>query len=131
MERRRGWRLAAWLSIACAGAMQTAGAQQQRDDAVILITLDGARPEEMFGGLDEAVLESTLKDDQRIEDQPIYTRFWAPTREERRRKLMPFFWGTWMTKHGSIAGDASRGSRVSPDVAADRRYPTWRDVAAR
>src|SRR5258706_128465 len=80
--------------------------------AVVLITLDGARIEEIFGGLDAAIVASQLKPGERLEDQPIHRRFWAPTAEERRAKLMPFFWGTLMREHGSIAGDPARGSRV-------------------
>ena len=80
--------------------------------AVVLITLDGARIEEIFGGLDAAIVASQLKAGERLEDQPIYQRFWAPTPEARRAKLMPFFWGTLMREHGSIAGDPARGSGV-------------------
>ena len=61
-------------------------------DAVILLTLDGARTEEMFGGLDLEVLTSTLEPDQRVEDSPVYTQFWADAPDARRRTLMPFFW---------------------------------------
>ena len=46
----------------------------------------------MFGGLDLDILKSTLKKDQRPEDSPTYQRYWAATPEERRRKLLPFFW---------------------------------------
>ena len=52
--------------------------------AVVLITLDGARIEEIFGGLDAAIVASQLKAGERLEDQPIYQRFWAPTPEARR-----------------------------------------------
>jgi hypothetical protein len=82
----------------------------------------------MFGGLDETVLKSTLKDDQKMEDQSTYKRFWAPTREERRRKLLPFFWGTWMAKHGSIAGDATRGSRVRLTNKHWFSYPGYSEI---
>ena len=65
-------------------------------DRVILITLDGARHQEIFGGLDREILASTLKAEQNIADQSVYQRFWAETPEERRKKMLPFFWGTWM-----------------------------------
>ena len=42
---------------------------------VILVTLDGARTQEMFGGLNRGILASTLKEDQKLEAQPAYTRF--------------------------------------------------------
>jgi hypothetical protein len=76
-------------------------------DALILITLDGARTEEVFGGLDAEVLRSTLQASKKLEDDATYRRFNAATAEDRRRKMMPFFWGELVTKHGSIAGTAA------------------------
>ena len=103
-----------------------AGAQGQ--PSVVLVTLDGARIEEMFGGLDAAVVSSQLRDGQRLEDQPLYKRFWAPTPEERRAKLMPFFWGTLMREHGSIAGDPARGSRVHLTNDHAFSYPGYSEM---
>src|SRR5207237_431953 len=70
------------------------GSQGVKDtgDHVILVTLDGARTQEIFGGLDAAILKSTLKEGQTVEKSPAYARFWADTREARRQKLMPFLW---------------------------------------
>jgi hypothetical protein len=79
---------------------------------VVLVTLDGARIEEMFGGLNAAAFQSTLRDGQQLANQPLYRRYWADTPEERRQRLMPFFWGTLMREHGSIAGNPARASRV-------------------
>ena len=97
------------LSICGLIALATAGAagrpaQQPAADAVVLITLDGARHQEVFGGLDLGVLEGTLKKDQKAEDTATYKRYWAATPDERRRKLMPFFWKL-VTEDGSIAGN--------------------------
>ena len=68
MNRRR--------MIACAGAVALALAispsraqEPATSDAVILITLDGARHEEIFGGLDLDILKSTLKKEQRLEER--------------------------------------------------------------
>jgi hypothetical protein len=46
---------------------------------VILITLDGARHQEIFTGLDAEIVQSTLKDGQTLEQSPLYKRYWAPT----------------------------------------------------
>ncbi len=43
-------------------------AVQAPEPKVILITLDGARTEEIFDGLDTAVLASTLREGQKIEE---------------------------------------------------------------
>jgi hypothetical protein len=97
-------------------------------DRVVLITLDGARAEEIFGGLDRAVPQSTFKAGQRVEEHPLYRRFWADTPEARRRKLMPFFWGTLMRDHGSIAGNRALGSTVSLTNRHWFSYPGYAEI---
>jgi hypothetical protein len=96
-------------------------------DNVILITLDGARTEEIFGGLDLDVLKSTLKDGQKVEETTSYKRYWASTPEERRRKLMPFFWSL-VTDHGSIAGDRRSGSAVRLGNTHWFSYPGYAEI---
>jgi hypothetical protein len=99
------------LSIVVVAFVAGTNAQPPRHN-VILITLDGARVEEMFGGLDVDVLRSTLDDKHRVEDSALYKELWAGDAVRRREKLLPFFWGTLMRQHGSIAGNPSRGSQV-------------------
>ncbi|MPZ16350.1 MAG: phosphoglyceromutase [Luteitalea sp.] len=95
---------------------------------VILITMDGVRVEEIFGGLDLAVLESTLEKGVELEEQPAYEKYWAATPEERRVKLMPFFWQTLMRQHGSIAGNRARGSRVWITNRHGFSYPGYSEI---
>jgi hypothetical protein len=98
------------LAAACLACAATAGAQER--PSVVLVTLDGARLQEVFGGIDVEVVKSQLREGQRLEDHPLYRRFWAPTPEDRRARLMPFFWRTLMREQGSIAGNPALGSRV-------------------
>lgn len=101
---------------------------QTSDDRVVLITLDGARTEEVFGGLDLQVLKSTLKEGAALENDPTYKRFWASDPQERRRKLMPFFWGTLMSEHGSIAGNQALGSSVRLTNRHWFSYPGYSEI---
>lgn len=126
MNRRR--------MIACAGAaalaLATSPSRAQEPataDAVVLITLDGARHEEIFGGLDLDILKSTLKKDQRVEDSPVHQRFGAATPEERRRKLLPFFWRL-VTEQGSIAGNPALGSDVRLSNRKWFSYPGYAEI---
>ncbi len=98
----------------------------RRTENVILITLDGARTEEVFGGLDLEILKSTTKG--AVEETESYKKYWAATPEERRRKLMPFLWGTLLAQHGSIAGDASRGSRVTVTNKYKVSFPGYAEI---
>ena len=53
-------------------------------DPLILLTLDGVRAAEMFGGLTADILRSTLAKDARLEDSTAFKRFNAATAAERR-----------------------------------------------
>src|SRR5687767_11314213 len=66
-------------AIVCTGvlALSPVGARPQTanpGETVVLVTLDGARTQEIFGGLDLDILKSTLKEGQRLEDLPAYQR---------------------------------------------------------
>ena len=106
---------------------QTPGAVRDTGDNVILVTLDGARTQEVFGGLDREILASTLKADQPIEQSPTFSRYGAATREERRQKLMPFLWRL-MSSTGSIAGDQTMGSTVQLRNRLWFSYPGYAEI---
>lgn len=92
---------------------------------VILITLDGARTQEIFGGLDEAVFRAANKD---YDKSAAYKKFNAPTPKKRREKLMPFFWQTLMTRHGSIAGNRELKSTVQTTNNLWFSYPGYSEI---
>jgi hypothetical protein len=119
-----------WALALCAlsAAFAQPHAQTTPAPAVILVTLDGARYQEMFGGLDVAILQSTLRSGQTLEQQPVYQRYWAATPEARRERLMPFFWNTLMRQHGSIAGNPALGSRVRMENSHWFSYPGYSEM---
>jgi hypothetical protein len=122
-----GFALLLVVGFASFAFAQAAQAPRASDDNIILVTLDGARTQEIFGGLDLEIFKSTLKADARPEDQPTYRRFWAASREERRRKLMPFFW-TLVTDQGSIAGDRQLDSIVKLNNRHWFSYPGYAEI---
>jgi hypothetical protein len=96
---------------------------------VILITLDGARTQEIFGGLDDEIFKAVLAKDKKTPEQSeVYKRYAGATAEERRQKLMPFFWGTWMTQHGSIGGNRARNSTVQLTNTHRFSYPGYSEI---
>jgi len=121
MERLR-------IAVALFVAGLAAAVFAQSPPAIVLVTLDGARWEEVFGGLDAEIVKAGLRPGQRFEDQPLYKRFWAATPEERRKKLMPFFWGTLMREHGSIAGNPALKSRVHLANGHWFSYPGYSEI---
>jgi hypothetical protein len=116
------------LAGRCADDAGADSAQAAADARVVLVTLDGARTEEIFGGLDVDVLRSTLGPKDRLEDQSVYRRFWADTPQARRARLMPFFWNVLMREHGSIAGNRALGSRVSLANRHRFSYPGYGEM---
>jgi hypothetical protein len=116
------------LTLLALPLLPQAPAAQAGRQHVILVTLDGARVEEIFGGLDAAVFASTLGKDGRLEEQAAYKRFWADTPQARREKLLPFFWGTLMREHGSIAGNPALGSRVRLANRHWFSYPGYAEI---
>jgi hypothetical protein len=116
------------LAIGLVGAWLAAAVFAQAPPAIVLITLDGARIEEVFGGFDASIVQSQLKPGQRLEDQSLYKRYWATTPEARREKLLPFFWGTLMREHGSVAGNPAAGSRVHLTNQHWFSYPGYSEI---
>ncbi len=84
-----------------------------RTQNVILITVDGLRIQEMFGGMDSTIIAD--EDGSGIhyssELERVRSAFWRDTPEERRLALMPFFWST-LAKNGIVLGNKEKGSRV-------------------
>lgn len=111
-----------WLLALTSGA-----AAQGKTENVILITLDGARTQEIFSGLDLDVLKDKTKKG-RVEDSAPYKKYYAATAQERRQKLMPFFWRTLMKEHGSIAGNRNLGSHVVTTNKMWFSYPGYSEI---
>lgn len=95
---------------------------------VVLVTLDGARHQEVFGGMDVDVLRSTVVEGP-VEESDAYRKYWAPTPEARRAKLLPFFWGTLMNE-GWVAGNPAAGSTVRITNGHRFSYPGYAELLA-
>ena len=105
-----------------------ARAADRRTDNIVLVTLDGARWQEVFSGLDERLLRAAGPKETDITSLAVYKRFAAATAEERRAKLLPFLWDTLMTRHGSIAGNRALGSHVSVTNQHRFSYPGYSEL---
>lgn len=108
-------------------ALSIPAVAQSKTENVILITLDGARTQEVFGGLDLDILKDKTKKG-RVEDTALYKKYWADTAEARRLKLLPFFWGTLLQQHGSIAGNRALNSAVMTTNKLWFSYPGYSEI---
>jgi len=86
-------------------------AQAERPRRVILVTLDGVRPEDFFGGMDSVITATDSLSGIANRDQ-LRATYWRSTAAERRRAVMPFFWDS-LAPRGIVLGNAVRGSRVT------------------
>jgi hypothetical protein len=98
---------------------------QRKTENVILITLDGARLQEIFGGLDRELYK---KIDDEAEKKTPYKTYTADSSRERREKLMPFFWQVWMKNYGSIAGNRELKSEVKTTNNHLFSYPGYSEM---
>jgi Type I phosphodiesterase / nucleotide pyrophosphatase len=89
----------------------TLAAQAERPRYVILVTLDGVRPEDFFGGMDSVVSATDSLSGIASRDR-FRAAYWRPTPEERRRAVMPFFWDS-LAPRGMVLGNAAHGSGVT------------------
>jgi hypothetical protein len=92
-----------------------AGAQKTKTKNIIIVTMDGMRWQEIFGGIDLAILN-----DKRFtkDSAEMVARFWDDNAEQRRQKLFPFLWTT-VAKHGQLYGNRNNSSLV------DNANPYW------
>lgn len=103
-------RAAIGLLLGLAGAALPAAAQ--RPAYVVLVTLDGVRTQEFFGGLDTLVLAGTEAEHGVRDVAALRQRLWRATPAARRRLLMPFFWDS-LAPRGLVLGNVALGSPVT------------------
>lgn len=98
--------------------------QTRRTERVIIVTLDGVRWQEVFGGADAELVarRGAVRDTAETR-----ARFWRPTAEERRAALFPFLWGT-VVRQGQIFGDSLRGAGAYVTNGLWFSYPGYNEL---
>lgn len=106
-------------------ALNRLAADQRQTENILLVTLDGLRWQEFFGGCDESLLS---KEAGGVRDVPaLRRRFFRDTAEERRIALFPFVWKTLATQ-GQIFGDPTLGSSVTVTNGLNFSYPGYSEI---
>jgi Type I phosphodiesterase / nucleotide pyrophosphatase len=94
---------------------------------VLVVTMDGLRWQEVFGGLEASLL---TKEAGGVADPAVSERrFGAPTAAARRERLMPFFW-SMIAKRGQIFGDPAAGSIARVTNGLRFSYPGYNELLA-
>jgi hypothetical protein len=115
-----------FLSLAALALVVAAGGAATRPAVknVVVITLDGMRWQELFGGPERTLLG---KDEKAITGSSSYKRFWKETPGERRAALMPFFWSV-VAVQGQVFGDPARGSLAHVTNGLWFSYPGYSEM---
>lgn len=106
----------------CLAAQQKPGGDIKN---IIVITSDGLRWQEVFKGMD-AEIANNRKFNQG-DSAGIYKAYWANTPEERRKKLMPFFWNTIAAK-GQLYGNRTFDNKVDNANRYWFSYPGYNEI---
>ncbi|MEX2594656.1 MAG: alkaline phosphatase family protein [Anditalea sp.] len=96
----------------------------QKTENVVLITLDGLRWQELYGGAD-----SLLVDDSGYVENPeaLVEEFWDADPLKRRKMLMPFFWNTIALK-GQLYGNRKYDNKVDCSNEMWFSYPGYNEI---
>jgi hypothetical protein len=109
-------RLTALLLIA---GCSTAPPGPAGGDCVILVTTDGLRWQEMFGGADAGLIDRR--------DAALMRDFWRDDPEARREALFPFLWGV-VAKQGQLWGNPAKGSVAQCTNGRNFSYPGYQEL---
>jgi hypothetical protein len=113
-----------FILLAAAGFAAPAAAQEGTAENLFLITLDGLRWEELFGGADD----SLTADLRFVRDTAaLHAAFWAESREARRQRLMPWFWSV-LAREGQLFGNRWLGNRMDLTNLMWFSYPGYNEI---
>ena len=94
--------------------------QENKTKNVVLISIDGYRWQEIFKGADSALLFNKKFCSQN--PVSLTRKYWGISEQERRQKLMPFFWKT-IAAEGQLYGNRNYDNQVNVKNKYRFSYP--------
>lgn len=92
---------------------------------VVIVTLDGYRWQEEFGGVSKTLQKRLLKDPKF--DKAFANKIMQGTDEEKRKALMPFMWST-IAEKGAIIGNRKKGNKLTVHNPYFFSYPGYSEL---
>jgi hypothetical protein len=114
------------LSTLLAGALCLSAAAQPvaRTKHLFIITIDGFRWQEVFTGADPLLVANP----EYVRDTALAREmYWDSSAEIRRKKLLPFFWGT-LAERGRLYGNRNYGNKVNVRNFYKISYPGYNEI---
>lgn len=91
---------------------------------LVIVTIDGFRWQELFGGADSAIL---FNEKYTPDASTIALQFWETDPVSRRNKLMPFFWNV-IGSQGQVFGNRNAGNQVNVANLYALSYPGYNEM---
>lgn len=91
---------------------------------VIIVTTDGFRWQEIFTGADSQLINSVHFN---ADTSLVKAQYWNVQVEERRKKLMPFFWNV-LAKRGQVYGNRDYKNKVNLKNIFKISYPGYNEI---
>ena len=98
--------------------------QSHKTENVIIVTLDGMRWQEVFGGIDSVILNNPHYTSDK---EDVKNLLWSNDANERRKKLFPFLWST-VAVQGQLYGNRDIGSEVNNANPYKFSYPGYNEI---
>ena len=92
---------------------------------LVLVTLDGLRGEEVFGGADRRLM---VKENGVEKPEELQAQYWREDRLRRRETLLPFLWRQVRDGQAWIAGDVEEDSLVRVTNGLYFSYPGYNEI---
>ena len=97
---------------------------QHKTENLIIVTLDGMRWEEVFKGVDSAII---VNKKFTSDSDNVVKKFWSDTIDERRKKLFPFLWTT-IESEGQLYGNRTKNCFVNNANPYWFSYPGYNEI---
>ena len=97
----------------------------QPSENIIIITTDGFRWQEVFGGMDKVIgIDKRFNPD---DSAYLFKKYWSEDLDTRRKNLFPFFWNTIASK-GQLYGNRLLNNKVNVSNPYWFSYPGYSEI---
>ena len=104
--------------------VKVTNAQTRKTENVVIVTLDGMRWQEVFGGADPVLVNAT----KYVHDTAgLKAKFWREDSLERRQQLFPFLWSV-IAKEGQLYGNRHFGNNINTANRYWFSYPGYNEI---
>lgn len=112
-------------AMCCAASGFSQASPKNKIENIIVITSDGLRWQEVFGGMDHELAKN--KKYNQGDSALIYRKYWSSDGDVRRSMLMPFLWKT-IQERGQIYGNRWLGNKVNNANPFWFSYPGYNEI---